>query len=560
MSASTLREDRLLVGRDAETAWLARAWARSVGASLRPRPGRRHAHPRRPRRGGVRALVHALRPGRRSAALVTRLHQATGGHPLHLATLLNELPVEVLLGSRPLPAPRRLAEEVRAVVAGLGPDARDVLAVLAVLGRPAGRAVVARLAAVGDEDLDRALDELAAAGLVGAQVVGARATFRLRHPLVCSAVHDGLPRTERRRRHLATAAVLGGRAALDHRVVAADGEPDEALAGDLEAAAAAEPADHRDAATRLLAAAEVSGSGASAERRLLAGALRLVEAYDTDRLAVLAPRIRGAAPGPERDVVLGFLLTLENHPDAGLHLQQALADTSAAAEVRALAGVRLALEHIFRGRGGAARDGRRRRRRAHRAHRSRRTGPRAPGARAGPGAGPVGGPRPARRRPRPGADGRSGDHGRDAPPRGRGAGRGAGTAWSRGSRGSDAGPRPSAPTAPTSTSPRRTSRPAGGTSPRPRRRSRSRGSPTATGTGRRRPRTPSRRWCRRRGATGNGPSATWPTRGGPSPRPSARRERVPWPWPRRCRRGRWATPPGPFVRWAASPRPVPAAA
>ncbi len=302
----------------------------------------------------MRALVHALRPGRRSAALVTRLHQATGGPPLHLATLLNELPVEVLLGSRPLPAPRRLAEEVRAVVAGLGPDARDVLAVLAVLGRPAGRAVVARLADVGDEDLDRALDELAAAGLVGAQVVGARATFRLRHPLVCSAVHDGLPRIERRRRHLATAAVLGGRAALDHRVVAADGEPDEALAGDLEAAAAAEPSDHRDAATRLLAAAEVSGSGASAEHRLLAGALRLVEAYDTDRLAVLAPRVRGATPGPERDVVLGFLLTLENRPDAGLHLQQALADTSAAAEVRALAGVRLALEHIFRGRGGAA--------------------------------------------------------------------------------------------------------------------------------------------------------------------------------------------------------------
>ncbi len=306
---------------------------------------------------GVRALAHAVRPGRWSSAVVARLHRATEGHPLHLTTLLQELPVEVLHGTSPLPAPRHLAEEVRAKVAGLGAPARELLTVLAVLDRPADLVLVRRLVGVADtpdEVLESAVADLVAEGLVDRDDVGTRPVLRLHHPLVRGAVHDGLPRAERRRRHLAAAAVLGGRAALAHRVTAADGEPDEALARDLEAAAAAEPADHRDAATHLLAAAEVSATGAEAERRLLAGALRLVEAYDTDRLTVIAPRVREARPGSERAVVLGFLLSVENHPDAALHLQQALADDSAPAEVRALAGVRLALEHVFRGRGTAA--------------------------------------------------------------------------------------------------------------------------------------------------------------------------------------------------------------
>ncbi|GAA4792206.1 DUF2791 family P-loop domain-containing protein [Actinomycetospora chlora] len=344
-----LHHDRVLVVatvRDTPSARWARLFADGPDAGTRELGGLDEA--------GVRALVHARRPGRWSAAVVARLHRGTAGHPLHLATLLQELPEDVLRGTSPLPAPRRLVEEVRAVVAGLDGPARAVLAVLAVLDQASDAALVGRLAGVGVAERDRAVDVLVAEGLVESRAAGPRPLLRVHHPLVRGAVHDGLSPDERRRRHLDAAAALGGRAALEHRVAAGHGEPDETLAADLETSAAAEPTDHRDAATRLLAAADVSPTGPAAERRLLAGALRLVEAYDTDRLAALAPRIREAGPGPERAVVLGFLLSVENHPDAALHLQQALDDPGAPPEVRALAGVRLGLEHVFRGRGAAA--------------------------------------------------------------------------------------------------------------------------------------------------------------------------------------------------------------
>lgn len=305
---------------------------------------------------GVRRLVEQLRPGRWSRAAITRLHDDTQGHPLHLTTLLRELPGEALLGDEPLPAPRTLADEVAAVITRLSPAAQRLIAVLAVLDRPAPPSLVARFDELAGAPWEPAASELAAAGLVDTRDAGARPVLRIHHPLVRAAVYAALAPDHRVRLHLDAARAVGGTAALAHRVAAAAGRTDAGLAAELEAAAAADPVDGRSAARRLLAAAELSPSGAEAERRLLAACLLLVDAYDTDRLRSLLPAVRDARPGPERDVVLGFLASQEFDPAAVDYLRHAVDASDADDEVRALAGVRLALEHVFRGRGRDAEE------------------------------------------------------------------------------------------------------------------------------------------------------------------------------------------------------------
>ncbi|GAA4853206.1 LuxR C-terminal-related transcriptional regulator [Pseudonocardia benzenivorans] len=303
---------------------------------------------------GVRELVFRLRPGRWSRAVTSRLHAETEGNPLHLTTLLRELPDDVLRGDSPLPAPRALADEIASRTARLSDDAHRVLACLVVLARPAGRSLLARLTELADVDVDAAARELTAAGLVDVLALGARSTMRVRHPLVRASVYDRLDPLWRREIHLDLAAAVGGTAELAHRVAAAEGRPDPGLADDLEAAARSEPTDVRAAATRLLDAADLSPTAELAERRLLAACVLLVDAYDTDRLLARAPAVRAARPCPERDVALGFLLSRDADPAAHAHLESALEAADGDPEVRALAGVRLALEHIFRGRGVAA--------------------------------------------------------------------------------------------------------------------------------------------------------------------------------------------------------------
>ena len=349
-TARRLRHDRVLLIGTARPDGLAAVWTRLFAGS--PEAGTRVL--RGLDRDAVGALVAQLRPGRWSRAAISRLQADTDGHPLHLTTMLRELPDDVLLGDAPLPAPRSLAEDVWATRARLSRDARLLLSCLAVIGHPCGRSLLGRFETLAEVRLEAAARELTAAGLVDALELGARTTFRVHHPLVRSAIYGFLDPEERSRLHLDAARAVGGGAALGHRVAAADGHPDPVLAEDLESAAAAEPADQRAAATWLLAAAEVSATGAEAQRRLLAGAVLLVDAFDNDRLLALAPAVRAAEPSPERDVVLGFLLSQGQDPTACVHLQHALDDTGADGEVRALAGVRLALEHIFRGRGASA--------------------------------------------------------------------------------------------------------------------------------------------------------------------------------------------------------------
>jgi DNA-binding CsgD family transcriptional regulator len=122
-----------------------------------------------------------------SAALAARLAGHTGGHPLHTATLLDELPYEAAAAEDPagLPAPRSYATLVMAQVAGCGADAREVVEALAVLGLRASRP---DLAAMVGRTPDRGLDDLAAHGLVELAETAAGVAVSFPHGLVRAGV------------------------------------------------------------------------------------------------------------------------------------------------------------------------------------------------------------------------------------------------------------------------------------------------------------------------------------------------------------------------------------
>ena len=133
----------------------------------------------------LRTLSTALGAGVLPLRAAERLHEHTGGNPLHARALLEEFPAGVLNhGTRPLPAPRSFGTLVQAQLAGCPPDAERLVTAAAVLGTSCPLALAARLAEIPDPL--KALEQAAAAQLLAVR----RGTPRA-----------GLPRAGRGRAH-----------------------------------------------------------------------------------------------------------------------------------------------------------------------------------------------------------------------------------------------------------------------------------------------------------------------------------------------------------------------
>lgn len=153
-----------------------------------------------------------------SAAGAARLHDHTGGHPLHARHLLDELdPHTLAYGSGPLPAPRSFATAVRERLRECSPEVRTLLEDGAVLGRrfPADCA------------------EAVATGLVRRTGQGLEFTSAL----VRGVVYHDIPADRRKSLH-------ARHSSLRHRIAAAD-PPDEALAAEIALEAARLQGDSR---------------------------------------------------------------------------------------------------------------------------------------------------------------------------------------------------------------------------------------------------------------------------------------------------------------------------
>jgi DNA-binding CsgD family transcriptional regulator len=243
-----------------------------------------------------------------------RLHEATGGNPGHVLELLGLIPMHsIVTGSGPLPAPRGLAHTITARLASCSRQTRDLVAAAAVLGQ---RFSVAALREVtGLETMAAPLAEAIDAGLL-AEVPGTGGReLAFAQVLTREVIYADLSRTVRVRLH-ERCAQLGGPAALQHRIAAADG-PDERLAADLQRAARERMAaqDIPRAAAYLRQALDCSPPGPARLSLMLATVESLLVAGDAVAAHEYEGELAAAPRGPWRDYVLGYQTLLNGRVD-----------------------------------------------------------------------------------------------------------------------------------------------------------------------------------------------------------------------------------------------------
>jgi DNA-binding CsgD family transcriptional regulator len=243
-----------------------------------------------------------------------RLHEATGGNPGHVLELLGLMPMHsIVTGSGPLPAPRGLAHTITARLASCSRQTRDLVAAAAVLGQ---RFSVAALREVtGLESLAAPLAEAIDAGLL-AEVPGTGGrVLAFAQGLTREVIYTDLSRGVRVRLH-ERCALLGGPAALQHRIAAADG-PDERLAADLQRAARERMAaqDIPRAAAYLRQALDCSPPGPARLSLMLSTVESLLVAGDAVAAHEYEGELAAAPRGPWRDYVLAYQTLLNGRVD-----------------------------------------------------------------------------------------------------------------------------------------------------------------------------------------------------------------------------------------------------
>lgn len=237
--------------------------------------------------------------GRMSGRSALRLRQHTDGNPLHLGALIDELPLDELDSTAPLPAPRSYAVLVLDALASLSAEAQGLARAAAVLADGALVDVAAEVADVAAPA--SALDELTRTSLVTCTYADDGWRLGFLHPLVKAAVHDDLGPVERVELHTRAAGRLHGEEALLHRAAAASG-PDPSVADELArcAAASREVGDLHRAADLFRTAARMSEPGHVHDERLMDAVALYLLAGDVTTTLALAERLAGLAPSARR--------------------------------------------------------------------------------------------------------------------------------------------------------------------------------------------------------------------------------------------------------------------
>ncbi|WP_328631339.1 AAA family ATPase [Streptomyces sp. NBC_00356] len=260
----------------------------------------------------VARMVRQLLDVRPAPGLVERLHSYTKGHPLHLRTVLAEVPVPTLQDevAERWPIARTLRVGITSLLDQLPPDSVALLEAMAVLDTRLPLVTVAQIAALADPV--RALEPALAAGLARWWPTEAQSPVALTHALQRDAVYDAIDPERRRALHAAAAGVVGTAAAWAHRVAAAT-SVDPGLAAELERSAHAEAVIGRNAlaATRLLWASSLSADRADRERRLLAACAQSLLTLQPVAAVKLRTQVEDCAPGALRTCALGVMDLLD---------------------------------------------------------------------------------------------------------------------------------------------------------------------------------------------------------------------------------------------------------
>lgn len=231
--------------------------------------------------------------GQVSRTAVRQLWEASRGNALYLRELvISALDSGALTRDggiwslpRPLAAPGRLVELVASRLAGLAPEARAAIDVLAV-GEPIGLPVLDKLTDPGG------LEDAEARGFVSIQQDGWRTEVRLAHPLYGEAVRQSLPISRRRRiaASLALAVEATGVRRRDDLLRLARWQLEAGGRGDpavlTKAAKRAQEMFDMDLSAKLAQAALDSGGGA--EAGLMLGTAKFRAGHHADAEEVLA--------------------------------------------------------------------------------------------------------------------------------------------------------------------------------------------------------------------------------------------------------------------------------
>jgi DNA-binding CsgD family transcriptional regulator/tetratricopeptide (TPR) repeat protein len=247
----------------------------------------------------VMELGAAREWGQVSSRAATRLRRHTGGNPLYLGALIDELSLGELESPGPLPAPKSYAHLVLGALASHSDDAQRLARAASVLSDGALVDIAAEVACVAAPEA--ALDELTRAKLVTCAYAADGWRLRFVHPLMKAAVHDALGPAERVRLHTAAARLLHGEEALLHSVAAAHG-PDPILAEALARCAAAnrERGDLHRAAELYVTAAGMSEPGEAGDHHLIDAVRLYLLAGDVAATTALAERLARVAPSAQR--------------------------------------------------------------------------------------------------------------------------------------------------------------------------------------------------------------------------------------------------------------------
>lgn len=264
-----------------------------------------------------------LSPG--SAA---RLWRLTDGNPLHVRHLLPQLSMRTLAaGNSPLPAPHGIAATIASQLATCRLPTRDLVAAAAVLGQRFRLGDAAAVAELAGEPLSAAVAEALAAGLVAEVPGSAGREFLFADRLTRASIYHDRAISHRRELHR-RAALLGGPAALEHRLAAAAGGVDATLADETEHAARArwQRGDLTVAAGLFRQALELSPRGPVRTARVLTTVEALLVAGDAAGAQEYEGDVTTAGDGPWVDYVAGYQLLLSGRlAEAKGRLERALA-------------------------------------------------------------------------------------------------------------------------------------------------------------------------------------------------------------------------------------------
>src|SRR4051794_5930799 len=155
-------------------------------------------------------LLAAVMGDEPSADLAERVHAETRGNPLFAGEIGRLLAAEGgpdATTSERLPIPEGVRDAIRRRLQRQSQTCRELLTVAAVLGREFDVATVARAGSLGQDELLGAIDEAAAARLIG-RVPGADERLRFSHILVRDVLYEELPTSQRLRVHRAVGEAL----------------------------------------------------------------------------------------------------------------------------------------------------------------------------------------------------------------------------------------------------------------------------------------------------------------------------------------------------------------